>query len=344
MMQSAAAGIIGSRVMQTETDLIRTLADGRFHSGEELGRQLGVSRAGVWKRLQKIRETFGLEVDAVKGRGYRFREPLDLLNEVQIRQFMEEAGCTTHGSLYLHASIDSTNSWLMARGSAGEPAGAVCLAEQQLSGRGRRGRQWISPYGRNIYLSLLWRFDMTPMQVAGLSLAAAVGVLRTLHGFDCHGAGLKWPNDILWQEKKLAGLLLEVSGEVSGPSQVVVGIGLNTWLGEAGDAIDQPWIDLNSIPNVARHTRSQLAASLIVHLLEVIRVYQREGLAAFKDDWQSHDLLLDRMVEIRSASHRYLGKHVGIDASGALRLLIDDEVRLFHAGEVSLRAGGDASI
>lgn len=330
--------------MQTETDLIRILSDGRFHSGEELGRLLGLTRAAVWKRLRLIRETFGLEVDAVKGRGYRFREPLDLLDEHQIRQHVADAGCETQGRLYLHASIDSTNSWLMSRGAAGEPSGAVCLAEQQLSGRGRHGRQWISPYGRNIYLSLLWHFELAPMQVAGLSLAAAVGVLRTLHEFDCHGAGLKWPNDILWQEKKLAGLLLEVSGEASGPSQVVIGVGLNTWLGDAGDAIDQPWIDLNSIPNVARHTRSQLAASLIGHLLEVIRVYQREGLAAFADDWQRHDLLLDRVVEIRSANRRYLGRHLGIDASGALRLLIDGEVRLFHAGEVSLRAGGDASI
>jgi biotin operon repressor BirA-like protein len=195
--------------MQTETDLIRTLADGRFHSGEELGRLLGVSRAAVWKRLQQIRDAFGIEVDAVKGRGYRFREPLDLLDETDIRHHLAESGVESPGQLYLHASIDSTNSWLMAKGAAGEPSGAVCLAEQQLSGRGRRGRHWVSPYGRNIYLSLLWRFDMTPMQVAGLSLAAAVGVLRTLQAFDCQDAGLKWPNDILWQERKLAGLLLD---------------------------------------------------------------------------------------------------------------------------------------
>ncbi|MEJ2590991.1 MAG: bifunctional biotin--[acetyl-CoA-carboxylase] ligase/biotin operon repressor BirA [Candidatus Thiodiazotropha sp.] len=330
--------------MQAETDLIRTLADGRFHSGEELGRLLGVSRAAVWKRLQQIRDAFGIEVDAVKGRGYRFREPLDLLDETDIRQHLTESGVESPGQLYLHASIDSTNSWLMAKGAAGEPSGAVCLAEQQLSGRGRRGRQWVSPYGRNIYLSLLWHFDMTPMQVAGLSLAAAVGVLRTLQSFDCQDAGLKWPNDILWQERKLAGLLLEVSGEAGGPSQVVIGVGLNTWLGEAGKSIDQPWIDLSSIPNVARHTRSQLAAVLISRLLDVIRVYQREGLAAFMADWQRHDLLLDRMVEVRSASQRYYGKHLGIDASGAMRLQMDGEVRLFHAGEVSLRAGGDLSI
>jgi BirA family transcriptional regulator, biotin operon repressor / biotin---[acetyl-CoA-carboxylase] ligase len=328
--------------MQVDTNLITTLADGRFHSGEELGRLLGVSRAAVWKRLQQIRQRFGIEVDAVKGRGYRFREPLDLLDEAQILQNLGDEHRTNMGRLHILSSVDSTNSWLMEQGAAGELAGAACLAEQQLSGRGRRGRQWVSPFGRNIYLSLLWRFDMTPMQVAGLSLAAAVGVLRTLHTFNCRGVGLKWPNDILWQNRKLAGLLLEVSGEANGPSQVVIGVGLNTWLGSAGETIDQPWIDLNSIPNVARHTRNQLAASLIGQLLRVIRDYQAEGLAAFAADWQRHDLLLGRMVEIRSASQCHHGKHLGIDDFGALRVLVDGEVRLFHAGEVSLRAGVEA--
>lgn len=323
--------------MLTEADLIRTLADGRFHSGEELGQLLGISRAAVWKRLQKIRLEFALEVDAVKGKGYRLSEPLDLLDESRIVSCLTDEDRKALGHVYVHSSIDSTNSWLMAQGAAGETSGTVCLAERQLAGRGRRGRQWISPFGRNLYLSLLWRYDLPPIQVSGLSLAAAVGVLRTLREYNCTEAGLKWPNDILWQGRKLAGLLLEVSGEASGPSQVVIGIGLNTWMGEEGGEIDQPWVDLNSIPHVAKHTRNQLAASLIGQLLKVIRLYQREGLSAFTEEWRRHDLLIGREVEIRSANQRYRGEHLGIDASGALRLLLDGEIRLFHAGEVSLR-------
>lgn len=339
MTLNASEEMLGCRDMHADTELIQTLADGRFHSGEALGRLLGVSRAAVWKRLQQIRQTFGLEIDAVKGRGYRLRESLDLLDEKTILRTLPEAEHALMGHLYLHNAIESTNTWLMQQGAAGEPSGAVCLAEQQISGRGRHGRQWISPYGRNIYLSLLWRFDLAPMQVAGLSLAAAIGVLRVLHKINCLSAGLKWPNDVLWEQKKLAGLLLEVSGESSGPSQVVIGVGLNTRLGEEGHAIDQPWIDLNSIPDVAKQSRNQLAASLISELIKVVRLYQREGLSAFVDEWHRHDLLIGRQVEIRSVKHCHRGEHLGIDTSGALRLLVDGEQRLFHAGEVSLRKG-----
>ncbi len=339
MKNSVGYKPLGCRVMQAEFELIRTLADGAFHSGEALGRLLGISRAGVWKRLQPLKRDFGLEIDAVKGRGYRLREPLDLLDRRMVLKHIPETERFEVEGLHLRPVLDSTNSWLMQRGAQGEPSGSVCLTEYQQSGRGRHGRQWVSPFGRNVYLSMLWRFDMPPMQVAGLSLAAAIAVLRTLQTFGCKGAGLKWPNDILWQHKKLAGLLLEVSGEASGPSQVVIGVGLNTWLGEAGDDIDQPWIDLSSIPEVEPHSRSQLAASLITELRRVARNYQVEGLSGFLDEWHSNDLMLGQQVEIRSASQCHRGKHLGIDTNGALKLQIDGAERLFHAGEVSLRRG-----
>lgn len=337
MINRAGYKTAGYRAMQSELDLIRTLADGSFHSGEELGRLLGISRAGVWKRLQPLKRDFGLEVDAVKGRGYRLREPLDLFDREEVLAHIPEAERAELERLHLHPVLESTNTWMMQQGALGESSGAVCLAEYQLAGRGRHGRQWVSPFGRNVYLSMLWRFEMPPMEVAGLSLAAAVGVLRALHAFGCVDAGLKWPNDILWQQKKLAGLLLEVSGEAGGPSQVVIGVGLNTWLGAAGNAIDQPWIDLSSIPHVEPHSRSQLAARLITELRRVARDYQSSGLSGFLDEWQRHDLMIGQQVEVRSPSQCHRGEHLGIDASGALKLRIDGKQRLFHAGEVSLR-------
>jgi BirA family biotin operon repressor/biotin-[acetyl-CoA-carboxylase] ligase len=326
--------------MQSEIELIRTLADGAFHSGQELGRLLGITRAAVWKRLQLLKRDFGLEVDAVKGRGYRLRQPLDLISRDEVLEHIPANERTGVVELHLHTVVDSTNTWLMQRGVEGEASGAICLAEYQLAGKGRHGRQWVSPFGHNVYLSMLWRFDMAPMQVAGLSLAAAIGVLRTLQAFGCREAGLKWPNDVLWQNKKLAGLLLEVSGEAGGPSQVVIGVGLNTWLGGAGADIGQPWTDLSSIPHVQPHSRCQLAASLITELRRVAREYQSQGLAAFLDEWHQNDLLIGQQVEIRSASQRHRGVYLGIDPSGALRLMSDDSHRLFHAGEVSLRRGG----
>ena len=324
--------------MQTEIELIRSLADGSFHSGEALGRLLGITRAGVWKRLQQLKLDYGLEIDAVKGRGYRLREPLDLFDKDQVLDHIPQEEHNGISHFHLHPALDSTNSWLMQRGLQGEPSGAVCLAEHQQAGRGRHGREWVSPFGHNVYLSMLWRFDMAPMQVAGLSLAAAIGVLRALHGFECREAGLKWPNDILWQNRKLAGLLLEVTGEADGPSMVVIGVGLNTWLGDTGNTIDQPWIDLGSIPDLLPYSRSQLAARLITELRRVVRDYQDCGLAGFLDEWHRNDLMLGRPVEIRSANRRHRGEHLGVDPTGALRLLMNGEQRLFHAGEVSLRA------
>jgi BirA family biotin operon repressor/biotin-[acetyl-CoA-carboxylase] ligase len=154
---------------------------------------------------------------------------------------------------------------------------------------------------------------------------------------NCHQAGLKWPNDILWQGRKLAGLLLEVTGESSGPSQVVIGVGLNTSLGEEGASIDQPWVDLSSIPDVESVSRNDIAARLISQMIQIKETYQQEGLSAFIDEWQRHDLMLGKPVEIRSASQRHYGEHLGIDASGAIRLQTESGPRLFHAGEVSLR-------
>jgi BirA family biotin operon repressor/biotin-[acetyl-CoA-carboxylase] ligase len=323
--------------MYPHHELIHRLADGRFHSGEELGRLLNITRSSVWKRLKQLKEDYHLQIDAVTGRGYRLPEPLDLLNQNRLRQLLQDQGNEAPPGLVLHASIDSTNSWLMKQGALGAESGTVCLAEQQLAGKGRHGRKWISPFGRNIYLSMLWHFEHPPMQVTGLSLASAIAVIRLLRQLSCDQAGLKWPNDILWQGKKLAGLLLEIAGEASGPSQVVIGIGLNTRLDSYGEDIDQPWIDLNSIPNISWPSRNELACELIKHLRDVVRQYQSQGMQSFLDEWHKHDLLLGKEVVIRSHSQVHTGEHLGIDRNGAIRLRCDGREQTFHAGEVSLR-------
>jgi BirA family biotin operon repressor/biotin-[acetyl-CoA-carboxylase] ligase len=323
--------------MYPHHELIQRLADGRFHSGEELGCLLNVTRSSVWKRLKQLKEEYQLQVDAVTGRGYRLREPLDLLDQERIVQLLRQQGSEPLPKLTLHASIDSTNSWLMKQGALGAASGSICLAERQSAGKGRHGRQWVSPFGSNIYLSMLWRFEYPPMQLAGLSLASAIAVIRLLHQLSCDQAGLKWPNDILWQGKKLAGLLLEIAGEAGGPSQVVIGVGLNTRLDSHGDAIDQPWIDLNSIPNTSWPGRNELACMLIKHLRDVVRQYQSEGMQSFLDEWHRHDLFLGKEVMIRSHSQVHTGEHLGIDLNGAIRLRCDGGEQTFHAGEVSLR-------
>lgn len=322
-------------------ELIRKLADGRFHSGQELGRLLEVTRSSVWKKLQQIKKIYDLEIDAVTGRGYRLREPLDLLSHDTIAELLRAEGMDPLPRIVVHASIDSTNKWLMREAAMGAESGTVCLAEQQSAGKGRHGNRWVSPFGRNIYLSMLWRFEIPPSQIAGLSLASAIAVLRLLRQLNCHQSGLKWPNDVLWNSKKLAGLLLEVAGEASGPSQVVIGIGLNTWLGSHGEAIDQPWVDLKTIPDITPATRNELAVMLIRHLRDVIGQYSSGGLHTFIDEWHRHDLFLGEQVVIRSHDKVFVGEHVGIDGSGAIRLRSNGKEHNFHAGEVSLRRGDE---
>jgi BirA family biotin operon repressor/biotin-[acetyl-CoA-carboxylase] ligase len=323
--------------MYQHHELIKRLADGRFHSGQELGSLMDVTRASVWKRLKQVKQVYKLEIDAVTGRGYRLREPLDLLSKDRIMALLRDEGIELPPALVLHASIESTNSWLMKRAASGATTGTVCLAEQQLAGKGRHGRSWISPFGRNIYLSMLWHFDYPPIQMSGLSLASAIAVMRLLNQLNCSEVGLKWPNDILWQGRKLAGLLLEIAGEASGPSQVVIGIGLNTHMGPHGGDIDQPWIDLNSIPNIEWPSRNELVSKLIRHLRDVVEQYQSEGMQSFLDEWHRHDLFMGEEVVIRSHSRQHSGVHLGIDLNGAIRLRCSDGERAFHAGEVSLR-------
>ena len=237
----------------------------------------------------------------------------------------------------VHESIDSTNSWLLSQARSGIPSATVCMAERQEAGRGRHGRKWISPFGANIYLSILWRYPLAPAQLGGLSLACGVAVVRALEGIGVTSPGLKWPNDVLWQGRKLAGLLLEVGGEATGPSHVVAGVGINTRLCQSeGERIDQPWIDLASIPGVPPSSRNRLAALLIGELMRTLELFGRRGLEPFIADWSGYDCYQDKVVALDLGSTQIRGDYMGITEQGAIRLQVDGHVRSFRMGEVSL--------
>ncbi len=325
-------------LMPTRYQLIRCLADGKFHSGEQLAQQLGLSRAAVWKQIKGLREQWGMEIHAVTGRGYRLARPLELLQQERILALLSPETRASLSGLEIHDSIGSTSQQLMQQAAAGAPSGQVCLAERQTAGRGRRGRKWISPYGSNIYLSLLWQFPLAPIELSGVSLAAGLAVMRALNRLGVTEVGLKWPNDILWQERKLAGLLLEMTGESEGPSQVILGVGLNTCLSNRqGSRIDQPWVDLANVPGGQQIGRNQLAAELIHQLVNALECFERERLAPLLDEWQQQDLYYNKTVALRMGNQTIVGKHVGIDKNGALLLSQAGEEKAYFAGEVSLR-------
>ena len=324
--------------MDTRHLLIRCLADGEFHSGELLAQQLGLSRAAIWKQIKGLREQWGMEIHAVSGRGYRLAHPLELLQQDKILSTLPPETKDSLSGLEIHGILGSTNEYLMSQIADGVPSGQTCLAEQQTAGRGRRGRKWISPYGSNIYLSIFWRFSLAPIELSGLSLAAGLATVRALNRLGVTEVGLKWPNDILWQERKLAGLLLEVTGESGGPSQVVLGLGLNTHMSnQQGENIDQPWVDLTNIPGGEKIGRNQLAAELIHQLVNALKQFESSGLPPLLEEWQQQDLYHNKMIALQMGNRAIVGKHVGIDKNGALLLLHAGEISAYYAGEVSLR-------
>ena len=324
--------------MGLSLEIIKRLADGRFHSGEALAAEFGVTRAAVWKQLKRVRSETGMEIHSVPGRGYRLARPLELLDRDAICSSLSEVVHGRLGGLEIYETIDSTNTYLMSKGLSGSESGLVCLAEQQTAGRGRRGRRWVSPFGTNLYLSVYWQFTLTPADLSGLSLAAGIAVADTLEQLGLSGIGLKWPNDVLWESRKLAGLLLEVAGEQGGPSRVVLGLGVNTLLPshEAG-AIDQPWVDLSGIPGGSRIGRNRLAAALIGNLFDLLSSFEEGGRGLSVERWTRYDVFAGQPVTLRRGDEMIEGIHRGIDPSGALLLERNGALDLFHGGEVTLR-------
>lgn len=326
--------------MQHRYPLLRILADGQFHSGVALGTALGIGRSAVWKHLRALAE-WDIDLHAVPGKGYRLARPVELLGRDLIFNALPPTVADAVSGLEIYQDIDSTNRYLMNKARLGAPSGQVCLAERQQAGRGRRGRDWVSPFGANIYLSLLWRFTLNAESLAGLGLAVGVAVNRALREAGLTGAGLKWPNDILWQNRKLAGILLEMTGEMSGPCAVVIGVGVNVRMpASAARTLDQPWVDLETA--LSRPVlRNQFAAKLIQHIICVLKEFALFGFNGLQQEWAQHDLANGKPIVLQlpdgKGGSTVHGIGRGVDASGALRLEDHNGIRHYPYGEVSLR-------
>jgi BirA family biotin operon repressor/biotin-[acetyl-CoA-carboxylase] ligase len=305
-------------------------------SGAQLARELHITRSAVWKRVQSLRAA-GVDVQASPGRGYALAHPVQLLDAGTLVAALSAPARAELSSLHVLFDTDSTNAAALR-----EPAPArgadVWLAERQRAGRGRRGRAWASPLAAHVYLSVSRRFDGGVAALQGLSLAVGVAVAEALHGLGYTRVGLKWPNDLLADGRKLGGILVEVGGDAAGPLQVVVGLGLNVAMPAAAAAgIDQPWCDLDSLSPV-RALRPQVCVALLDALLPALARFEREGLAPFLPGWARHDLLAGHPVRLHEGGRVHEGLALGIRGDGALRLQQPGGERSFVAGEASLRA------
>lgn len=261
---------------------------------------------------------------------------VELLDEMRIRSELPATAANQLGSLTVLREVDSTNSYLLGLGGVGDAGVHACVAEAQTAGRGRRGRGWVSPFGSNLYLSVLRTFSNPPESLQGLSLAIGVAVARAMESSGVRGVALKWPNDIQLGGRKLGGILLETSGAGAGRWRVVAGIGINLDMPrDAGAEIHQPWTDLAS--HGPHPGRNQLASRVLAEIIVAGEAFAEAGFACFCRDWQRLDALRDREVELRGASIRR-GTARGVDASGALLVDIDGRRERIVSGDVSLRA------
>ncbi|WP_026609380.1 biotin--[acetyl-CoA-carboxylase] ligase [Methylocaldum szegediense] len=320
--------------------LLHVLSDNGFHSGTELAGRLGISRTAVWKAVRAL-ELRGIEIAALPGRGYRVVQPLELLNETAIRAALKPEVACLLSALHVYDELDSTNTHLMRLAAERAPSGVVCLAETQTAGKGRIGRTWLSPLGANVYLSVLWRYDDHAL-IAGLSLAVGVAVIRALEKCGVVGVGLKWPNDLLWEGRKLGGILLEASGEAHGGCAVVVGLGINRYIPSAvGREIDQAWVDLSTVAGESAPSRNRLIASILNELLPLLNDYQHTGLRHYLPEWRRYHHLNGREVVVRQGDIETVGTVADITEEGLLVLTCKDgKRREFASGDVQLRVVG----
>lgn len=332
--------------MTKEFALLNLLADGQFHSGQDCARELGVSRTAIHHAIQKLSDRYQLPIDRLSGRGYRLVDGIDLLHKETLLSLLPQdlpvRDCT------LVPILDSTNQFLIEHHhqrakSASTTAelthevADICLAECQTAGRGRRGRQWFSPFARNLTLSLSWTFQRDLAALRGFSLVLGLAVARYLSHLGINDVGLKWPNDIMIAQHKVGGVLLEVAGDAAGPCTVIIGLGLNVNMQDLTvEDFSQPWTDIASHhPDPPQ--RNQLAADIVTRLIQQCQQFSRTPLSVFLAQWQAYDIYLGQEVICDTPQGSLTGIAEGINDNGEFLLRVQQTRHALNSGEVSVR-------
>ena len=315
---------------------LRQLADGRFHSGEAVAKSLGRSRATLSEALKCVPD-LGVEIFSVPGRGYRLAQPLEFIDAAALQSRLAQGRSRIRVEVV--DEIDSTSSRLMLRAMAGAPTGTCLAAEWQSAGRGRRGRSWVSALGGSLTFSLLWRFERGAGYLGGLSLAAGVAVARALEACGAARVQVKWPNDVVVDFRKLAGILVEMSGDLQGPSVAVIGIGVNYRLGERVlDRIDQAVVDVAGCSSPAPG-RTELLGEILVALESTLTEFDRGGFASFREPWRALHAYHGRAVRVLPTGESAFDAEVlDVAPDGALVVAAHGRTLALSSAEISLRA------
>ncbi|STX28683.1 biotin-[acetylCoA carboxylase] holoenzyme synthetase and biotin operon repressor [Legionella beliardensis] len=316
-----------------QLQLLNFLGDETCQSGHTIAQQLGVSRTAIWKQINQLTE-LGLPIKRNTGQGYQLDKPFIALNETAIRHYLSELNYQNEINFNLFATIDSTNRFL--KDLPISRTTTICCSEAQTKGRGRFGRKWHSPFGENIYFSGRWQLTCCLSQLSGLSLIVSLAILTSLQQLDIqHGIQLKWPNDLLWQHRKLAGVLIEILAETNGCVQIIIGIGIN--VNTSNDKAETPWCSLREITGQF-FDRNQLIATLIYTLDSHLKQFLAQGFKSFQNHWQQVDYLNGRQIEVFQANTSLSGYACGVNEQG--QLCLKDEHGNYHylsSGDTSLK-------
>lgn len=332
----------------TAERVVRLLADGALHSGERLADGLGVTRAAVWKSVAELRER-GIAVTSHERRGYQLARPVELLDVAALRASAQAAGLALPADSTVLFEVPSTNEYLRAAEPPPPGAPRLVFAEWQTSGRGRRDREWLAPFGSGVTFSIGWTFAEMPADLAALGLALGVCVVRALRAMGAADLQLKWPNDIVHAHRKLGGLLLQMRSEAGGPAYVVAGLGLNLQLPDATrDALRTsplatPATDLADACGGTAPPRITVAAQVAGEMLAGLGRFAQSGFTPFAAQWSACDSLRDEPVTVLRHDGQFEGIARGVDAEGALVVEAGGRIEKVHAGDVSLRRAAGVS-
>lgn len=325
-----------SQITGSKLAILQALKNGEFISGQLLGEQLGISRAAVAKHIKSLCE-LGLDIYKVNNKGYCLKQEIALISKPELQaEYQKLSGQV--GNFETFASIDSTNTELMQRIASKKAltSGAVVVAEMQNAGRGRRGRVWQSPFGANLYYSYYWLLDDGLQAAMGVSVAVGLAVFDCIKALYNVEVSLKWPNDILVNNQKLAGVLVELDGQPEGPCHLVIGIGLNIAMPEsASEHIDQAWVDLKRLG--LEVNKNELAAALTYYLEQRLTQYQATGLSEMYSEWNKVNAFAEQLITLNTGQKTWQGICVGIDKQGGLVLRQDGIEKTYYGGEISVR-------
>lgn len=306
-----------------------------FLSGEDIGRELSITRAAVWKGIKKLREE-GYEIEAVTNRGYRLTNPETMYNKRELEQGLKTK--TMGQSIYFYEETDTTNNRARELALEGAPEGTLVVAEKQTAGRGRRGKVWESPLGTGIWMSLVLRPQIMPAEASVLTLLCGLATAEAIEAKTGLSAGIKWPNDILINGKKAVGILTEMDCEMSEVHFVIPGIGINvntaSFPPEIAEIATSLYLECGKTVS-----RRRLVHKVLERLEEHYETFLRTGsFAAMLEDYRKHCITLGKEVHVLGREP-FFAEALDITPEGELlvRRADNGKEEVVFSGEVSIR-------